>query len=107
MEMLSQLSISLITETYVRFWHEACLRTDVMGATQVSTHKVSSRGLVGIKIPKDAIACQFYDVSSGTVDLCGKKVTLQNTGHNGSEVHYLCTDAKKIQKLKRCMKPVS
>ena len=105
--MLSQHCISLVTEIHVRFWHEACLRTDVMGATQVSTQKVSGRDLTGIKIPKDAIACQFYDVSSGTVDLCGKKVTLQNTGHNGSEVHYLCTDAQTIQRLKHRIIPVS
>lgn len=78
-----------------------------MGATQVSTEKVSSRDLTRIKIPADAIAFQFYDVSSGTVDLCGKKVTLHNTGHSGSEVHYLCTDVETIQKLKRCMRPVS
>lgn len=104
--MESNHTVSLITHEYVRFWHTACLRTDVMGATQVSTLKVNGCDISKITIPNDVLALQFFSISTGVVSICGQKVPLTSGEYSTSQVHYFDIDPSDMAILKSLIRPL-
>ena len=103
--MWSDHRIALETHTWVRFFHKAVLRVEVMGATQVSQIMVDHRDVTKLTIPTDVLALEFFDISSGSVNICGQNVILTNTGHTPSPIHYITNDASIIEALGRRIKP--
>ena len=103
--MYSEHTVNLETNEYVRFWHKACLNIDVMGNTQVSTLKVSSRNTSTFTIPKDVMAFQFFKVSTGTVNISGQKVPLTSDEHSASQVYYLDMSSSDLALLKSRIRP--
>lgn len=99
-------TVSLETHEYVRFWHKACLKSDVMGNTQVSILEVKNRDPSTFTIPKDVMAFQFFKVSIGTVNICGQRVPLTSDEHSASQVHYFHMSSSDLALLKSRIRPL-